>query len=222
VCCITDIFFTVSGGGAVCCIADIIFTASSGGEVCCITDAFSLQAVEEKCAALPIFLYSKQWKNSVLHYLSLYLQAVEEKCAALPTFFPPASSGGAVCCVTDNFFLLQAVEEKCAALPIFLYSKQWKNSVLHYRHFFTASSGGAVCCITYTFTCKQWRSSVLHYLHLYLQAVQEQCAALPAVCCMQVKNQILRHFDLSKNTSRIAAHGSRFSGTVNCCLPEAS
>ena len=143
-----------------------------------------------------------------------------------------ASCGRSVCCIID-IFILRVVEEKHAALPIFFHRTQWKNSLLHYRYFFyTANSGREVSCIIDIFTqkkwrrcelhcrkcfrCMQWKNSELRYRYLYTASSGEEESY------MHVKNTIVRHFYLSQKTSRIAAHGSRFSGTENCCLPVAS
>lgn len=90
------------------------YRASCGRSVCCIIDIFILRAVEEKCAAIPIFFSP---------------HAVEKQCAALPIPLL-SSSGGEVSCITGNF-TQQAVDKKWAALSIFLHSKKWRRRELH-------------------------------------------------------------------------------------------
>jgi hypothetical protein len=79
---------------------------------------------------------------------------------------------------------------------LLLHSKQWKNSALHYRYPYTASSGITVYCITDTFA---------------LQAVEEQCAALPIpLHCKQWKSSVL-HYRYLYTAS---------SGRAVCCITD--
>jgi hypothetical protein len=97
-----------------------------------------------------------------------------------------------VCCIAD-IFIQQAMKKQCAALPIPL----------------PANSGGEVSCIADIFI---------------RQAMKKQCAALPIplpansggeVSCIPVKNLILKHCDLSNESTNQMQQFLRFKTTYS-------